>query len=138
MAISLSPEGKLGLSLTTGVLVYGIFQMSLPTTTDVRTVEAGNSDVQGAERAASWTAAAAVAGISLISRSPEVFVIGGLITTALAWTYRHADQVNPITQKATGLLTNTQIGSRQAKEDVDDSQNTSMSTMPAKSYDPVF
>ena len=133
MAINLSPEGKLGLSLTTGVLVYGIYQMQLPHATDVRTVESGNEDVQAVERAASWTSAAAVAGISLISKSPEVFVIGGLITIALAWTYRHADQVNPITKKATGLITAPQIGAKQAGM-----EEPEKSAPPAKVYDTVI
>lgn len=114
--MSLSPEGKLGLSLTTGVLVYGVFQMQLPPAVDVRTVEAGDADVQASERAATWTAAAAVAGIALVSKSPEVFVIGGIITCALAWTYRHADTVNPITKKASGSLTATAAAQAQVPD----------------------
>lgn len=114
--MSLTPEGKIGLSLTTGVLVYGIYQMQMPPAVDVRTVEAGDADVQASERAATWTAAVTVAGIALIAKSPEVFTIGGLITIALAWTYRHADAVSPLTKKATGFLTADSIAQAQMPE----------------------
>lgn len=101
----LTPEGKMGLALTTGVMVFGTFQLFMPSTTDVRTVEAGNADVQSAERAATWTAAVLVSGIALMTKSPEVFTVGGVITVGMAWGYRHADQVSPITKKATGFFT---------------------------------
>lgn len=112
----LTPEGKMGLSLTTAVLVYGIYQLQLPPAVDVRTVEAGDADVQSAERAATWTALAAVSGIALVSKAPEVFVIGGIMTVALAWTYRHADQVNPLTKRATGFLTSSDVAQTQMPE----------------------
>lgn len=137
MAINLSPEGKLGLSLTTGVLVYGIYQLQMPTHTDIRTVEAGNADVEASEKTATWIAATTVAGISLIAKSPEVFVIGGLITVAMAWTYRHANAVNPLTKKATASLKNaTALGAAQTGNDSENvTSMPSAPTTPATQYD---
>jgi hypothetical protein len=112
----ITPEGKLGLALTSGVLVYGIFQIQLPATTDVRMAEAGQADVQSAERAATWMSAAIVSGIALVSKSPEVFTIGGLFVIGLAWTYRHADTVNPITKRAAGMLTPDAVAQAQMPE----------------------
>jgi len=114
--MSLSPDGKLGLGLTSGVLVYGIYQMQLPTATDIRMADAGQADVQSAERGATWMSAAVVSGIALIAKSPEVFVIGGLFTVGLAWMYRHADMVNPLTKKATSTVTADQIAQAQMPE----------------------
>lgn len=111
--MSLTPDGKLGLGLTSGVLVYGIFQMQMPTATDVRMAEAGQADVQSAERGATWMSAAVVSGVALIAKSPEVFVIGGLFTVGLAWMYRHADTVNPLTKKAASTVTADQIAQAQ-------------------------
>lgn len=111
--MSLTPDGKLGLGLTSGVLVYGIFQMQMPTATDVRMAEAGQTDVQAAERGATWMSAAVVSGVALIAKSPEVFVIGGLFTVGLAWMYRHADTVNPLTKKAVSTVTADQIAQAQ-------------------------
>lgn len=111
--MNLTPDGKLGLGLTSGVLVYGIFQMQMPTATDIRMAESGQADVQAAERGATWMSAAVVSGIALVSKSPEVFVIGGLLTVGLAWMYRHADMVNPITKKAVSTVTADQIAQAQ-------------------------
>lgn len=132
MAITNMADGKLGLALATGALVYGVYQMQLPRTVDLRTMEPGNEDAQGAEKAATWTAAAAVAGISLAAKSPEVFVVGGLMTIVLSWTYRHADAVNPYTKKVTNLLTATGMADKQ-EEKVDASANAS-----GPAYDFVF
>jgi hypothetical protein len=111
--MSLTPDGKLGLGLTTGVLVYGIYQMQMPTATDIRMAEAGQPDVQAAERGATWMSAAVVSGIALVAKSPEVFVIGGVFTVGLAWMYRHADTVNPITKKAVSAVTADQVAQAQ-------------------------
>lgn len=112
----LTPEGKIGLALVTGTLVVGIYQMELASPLDIRSVESGNTDVQSQERSATWMAAAAVAGISLVSKSPEVFTIGGIMVVAMAWTYRHADQVSPLTKKATGILTAETVAKTQMQE----------------------
>lgn len=112
----ITPEGKLGLALVTGTMVFGIYQIQMPPASDVRTIDTENPDVQASERAATWTAAAAVAGISLISKSPEVFTMGGILVIAMAWTYRHADQVSPITKKASGYLTAEGIAHAQMPE----------------------
>jgi hypothetical protein len=98
----LSPEGNIGLALVTGTLVVGIFSMQLSSPLDVRTVEAGDADVEAQERNATWMAAVAVSGISLIAKSPETFTVGGLFVVGMAWTYRHANAVSPLTKKAAG------------------------------------
>ncbi len=133
MAITNMAEGKLGLALATGALVYGVYQIQMPRTIDLRTMEPGNEDAQGTEKAATWTAAAAVAGISLVSKSPEVFVVGGLMTIVLAWTYRHADAVNPYTKKVTNVLTASGMAHKQEEQ-------TEAATAAASgpSYDFVF
>lgn len=111
--MSLTPDGKLGLALTSTVLVYGIFQLQVPNATDVRMADAGQPDVQSAERAATWMSAVTVSGIALAAKSPEVFTIGGLVIVGLAWTYRHADMVNPLTKVAASTATADQIAQAQ-------------------------
>jgi hypothetical protein len=106
----------MGIALTTGVMAFGIYQIQLPPAVDVRTVEAGDADVQSSERAATWMAATAVSGIALLSKSSEVFIVGGLVVVGMAWMYRHADAVNPITKKATGFLTADQAAQAQMPE----------------------
>lgn len=98
--MALKPEISLTVALATGTLVYAIYTNATPSIADIRSVDQFNADVSGAERQATWTAAAAVAGISLVSRDPGPFIFGGLMVIAMAWSHRHADMVNPLTGKA--------------------------------------
>lgn len=93
--MGLKPEISLGVGLATATVVYGIYMNALPPVVDLRTTPANNSDVAATEKAASWTAAAVVAGISLIAKDATVFIIGGGMIVALSWWNKHANMVNP-------------------------------------------
>jgi hypothetical protein len=93
----LKPETSLTVGLATAALVYGIYSNALPTVADIRVGQADDADIAGSEQAAAWTAAAAVAAVSLIAQDPTVFVIGGSMLVVLSWLHRHANQVNPLT-----------------------------------------
>jgi hypothetical protein len=93
--MALKREVSLGVGLATMALVWGIYNSALPSVLDVRSGQPDDKDAAGTERAASWTAAAAVAGVSLIAKDPTVFVLGGSMVVILAWWHRHANQYNP-------------------------------------------
>lgn len=93
--MALKPEISLPVGLAVGALVYGIYQNGLPPVVDIRTAPQNHPDVEAAERAAAWTSAAAVAGISLIAKDPTVFIIGGSMVIIMSWWHRHANNVNP-------------------------------------------
>lgn len=93
--MALKPEISLGVGLATATVVYGIYMNALPPVVDLRTTPANNEDVASTEKAASWTAAAVVAGISLIAKDATVFIIGGGMIIALSWWNKHANMVNP-------------------------------------------
>lgn len=101
----LKPEASMMVALATGALVYGVYNTALPSVADVRTSQEQHPDVEAAERLASWTAAAAVAGIALIAKDMNVFIIGGGMVIALAWWYRHADAVIPELSAAVPRIT---------------------------------
>lgn len=94
-----TPEASLGTALGVAVLSYGVFQLHLAPMVDVRTCEAGNKDVASMAKSAAWTSAAAVAGVSLITKDATVFTIGGAVVIALYWMYAHANAVSPLTGK---------------------------------------
>jgi hypothetical protein len=98
-----TPEASIGTGLAVGVVAYSVFQAHLPSVADVRTVEPGNGDVHAGLKSSAWQAAGATAAISLIARDATVFIIGGAITTALAWSYLHANAVNPATGRASAM-----------------------------------
>lgn len=103
--MALKPEISIPAALAVVVGVYGIYQINLPPVADARTIESGNMDLSSAEREATWEAAALVSGISLIARDPAIFVVGSAAVIVLAWKYRHADAVSPLTKKASAMFT---------------------------------
>lgn len=99
--MALKPEMSLAVAAATGVLVYGIFTVELPTTADVTASAAHNPAITSSVTSAGWTAAAAVAGISLLSKDPTVFVVGGSLAAFLTWRYKKANMTNPQTGRVT-------------------------------------
>lgn len=95
--MALKPEMSLGVAAATGILVYGIFNVELPSTADVHAAPPYNSHISGSVTVAGWSSAAAVAGISLLAKDPTVFVVGGALAAFLTWRYKHANAVNPAT-----------------------------------------
>lgn len=96
----MKPEVSIGVGLATAAVVYGVYNIAMPTVADVRNAAPNDKDIEAAEKTAAWTAAAVVAGISLIAKDATVFVIGGGMTVILSWWFKHGNQVNPETQMA--------------------------------------
>lgn len=107
--MSLKAEISVPAALALGVAVYGIYQVNLPSVTEVRAADLDNKDVAGAERAATWEAAGLVSVLSLIAKDPTLFLVGGAITIALSWKYRHANAVHPMTGSAVRRVTSPGI-----------------------------
>lgn len=123
--MALKPEVSLGVALATATVVYGIYQNATPTIADIRSLESSNEDIQGAERQASWTAAAVVAGISLLAKDATIFVVGGTAVVVLAWSHRHADMVDTVTKRATPVMpTPAAIGNTPSGITTADAQST--------------
>lgn len=106
----LAPKESVGTGLALGGIAFTVFNMSLPPLTDIRAAEPENGDVFRSERTATWIAAGIVVGVSAMVGDATVFVIGGSTVVLLAWLYRHANDVNPVSGTATaetdaGMLT---------------------------------
>lgn len=100
----MKPEAEVSVGIATAVMAYAAYQMALPSTADIRSLESNNADIQGAERTAAWIAAGGVALVSLLTKSPAVFTIGGLAVIGSSWTARHADQVSAVSKKASSMI----------------------------------
>ncbi len=87
-------EASLGVGLATAALVWGIYQTALPSIAEQRVSDPDDSDLHAAERGAMWTATAAVAAVSLLSKDTTVFVLGGAMVIAMSWWNRHANHFN--------------------------------------------
>lgn len=93
--MALKREVSLGVGLATAALVWGVYNVALPTVADARVSPPDDGDLRAAERAATWASAAAVAGVSLLSQDPTVFIIGGSMVIVMAWWHRHSNHNDP-------------------------------------------
>lgn len=114
----MKPEISLGVGLATAAIVGAVYVNATPSLTDARVAPPGNGDLEAARKMAAWTSAGTVAGISLLAKDPTVFILGGAMVIVLDWWYRHANEVDPSTGKAS-------VGARIAA-----------STAPTQSTDP--
>lgn len=99
----LKPEVSLGVGLGTGAVVAAIYYNALPPLVDIRVGPSQNKDVGAARKAAAWTSAGIVGGISLLAKDPTIFAVGAGFIIVLDWWYRHANAVDPRASKATML-----------------------------------
>ncbi|MFJ6530884.1 hypothetical protein ACIQMZ_37260 [Streptomyces longwoodensis] len=106
----MKPDTEVSIALATSVMAYGAYQLALPSTADIRSLEPNNRDVQASERVAAWVAAGGVSLVALLTKSPAVFVLGGATVIAASWMTRHADQVSTVTKKAASAIPNPASG----------------------------
>jgi hypothetical protein len=92
-------KALIGVAVAVGnILVYSHF---VPPIADVRIAEPMDSDVENAERKALIYTSAFTAMVALLTRSKEVFIIGGIVIVAEDFATKHANAVNPDTGKMT-------------------------------------
>lgn len=96
----LKPPESVGVSIATAGLVFGVYQYSLPSVTEVHGAMPHNNNVASSQKKAMWEAAAIVSGAFLLTKDANVFMAGTLTFLFLEWSYRHANAVHP----ETGML----------------------------------
>jgi hypothetical protein len=97
--MALKAEVSLPIALATGAVVYGIYAVTLPPVAETRVTMPGNQHIAASRKTAAWTAAAVVAGISLLAGDPAIFIVGGAMVVAEDFIQRHANAVHPQTGK---------------------------------------
>lgn len=95
----LKAEVSIPVALGTAALVWGVYQVALPTLADARRVEPNNSDLASAENTALILAAGVAGGIAILAKDSTPFVVGGLLAVALSWAHRLENQTDSTTQK---------------------------------------
>lgn len=99
--MALKPEVSLPVALAVGTMVYAIHSNATPPLIDLRATEPGNRDVDASRKIATWTSAAIVSFVSLVTRDPNIFIVGGAMVVAMDFFTRHANAVHPDTGKVT-------------------------------------
>jgi hypothetical protein len=99
--MNLKPEQSLGASLAIMAIDFGIFQMNVPTLSDVRNSAPHNSHIGGGINASAWTSISVCAALSLLAKDPNIFIFGGGFAVALTFYYKHANMMHPGTGQVT-------------------------------------
>lgn len=94
--MSLKPELSFGASLAVMAMDYGIFQLHMPTTADIKSTDAHSQPIDSSRKAAVWTAIGVSSALSLLAKDPNVFIFGAGFAVVLDWYYRHANAVSPL------------------------------------------
>jgi hypothetical protein len=84
-------------------LVYGLYQMNLPSMTEVHGAKPQNQSVTSSQKKAMWGSAATVSALFLLTKDATVFTLGGMMFLYEEWSYRHANAVNPSSGKVQPL-----------------------------------
>lgn len=99
----LKPSESVMAGLATAAFVYGVYQVNLPSMTEVHGADPHNDSVNSSRKKAMWGASAAVGGMFLLTRDSTVFTLGALTFLFEEWGYRHANAVHPGTGKVQPL-----------------------------------
>ena len=126
----LDKEKSIIVGLSVASIVYATYSKATPSVADMRVGAPGDGDIESSRKTAAWTSAAIVAGVSLLAKDPNIFVMGGAMIIGLDWITRHANQVDPQTQRASNIMRNGNLavatqtndaGSYGYVNDIDDS-----------------
>lgn len=99
--MALKPEVSLPVALAVGTMVYAIHSNATPPMIDLRSAPANNADVDAARKMATWSSALIVSFVSLVTRDPNIFIIGGAMVVTMDFWTRHSNAVKPETGKVT-------------------------------------
>lgn len=95
----LSPEGSIVSGIATGILVYAVYDRSLPDAATMGATPANDPNIESGRKKAVWTSAAVLAGVTLLTRDMNVFILGGAVLVALDLHARHGNAASPETGK---------------------------------------
>lgn len=96
----LKPDQSVITALAVAGGVLAVYNANLPTMVEIHAAPAHNKAVEASQKKAMWTSTALVTGAYLLTRDTNVFVAGGLTFVAIEWLFRHANSVDPNSNKS--------------------------------------
>lgn len=124
--MALQPSQSVGIGLATAGLVLAIHSQATPTMADIRVGQPGDDQIDRGERAATWLSVGVVSAISLLTKDPTIFIIGGLSTVAMAWWTRHSNALNPLVGLASDNGMSQRVDLAAVATDPDDVESGNM------------
>ena len=95
--MNLKPSEEIQVSALSAAVVYSIFQLNTPNLADVKAAPAGSAPAHKSVKTAAWTSAAVISGLSLLAKSPTIFIVGSTMIVLESWKYFHANATSPQT-----------------------------------------
>lgn len=95
----LKPDGSVTIGIATAILVYAVYDRSLPPTAVIHATDAGDLNVDASRKKAAWASAGVLSAITLVTKDVNVFALGAVMLFALDMHTRHANASNPVTGK---------------------------------------
>lgn len=95
----LKPNESVMAGLATAGFVYGVYQINMPSMTEVHGAQPHNNSVASSQKKAMWGSIATIGGMFLLTKDATVFTMGALMFLYEEWGYRHANAVHPVTGK---------------------------------------
>jgi hypothetical protein len=92
-------NSALAIGLGTAGAVVGIYSHALPNMADVRLTDPHNPTVEASRKHAAITSAALIGAVYLLTRDRNVFILAGSVMVAVDYTVKHANAVNPATNR---------------------------------------
>ena len=96
----LKPNESVLTALAVAGGVLAIYNTNLPTIVEIHAAPAHNDAVYSSMKKAKWTSTALVVGAYALTHDPNVFVAGGVTFLAIEWMFRHANSVDPNSNKS--------------------------------------
>lgn len=101
----------LELGVMVGLVNTVIFLHFMPPVADVRSADAFNVQVESSERTALLATTALTLLVAGFGRSIETFIVGGVVIVGVDFAFKHANAVNPATNKMMDSPGSAQLGS---------------------------
>jgi len=119
----LKPDQSVMVGLAGAAVVYGFYQLNMPSMTEVHGAKAHNPSVSSSQKKAMWGGAATVGALFLLTKDATVFTLGGLMFLYEEWSFRHANSVNPSSGKVQPVGPSSQQASDMGYATPDSTQN---------------
>lgn len=108
----LKPQGSVTMGIATGILVYAIYDRSLPDAATMGATKPYDVNIEQGRQKAGYTAAAALAAVTLLTKDVNVFILGGMVLIALDIHARTANATAPDTGKLVAPQESTPVGGK--------------------------
>lgn len=91
----LKPEASVMVGIAEIGAVYGVYQLNVGSSAQAQATDANHPALEASRKKAGYTALVLVAGLFLVTKDANAFILGAGTIVAMELSYRHAIMANP-------------------------------------------